>query len=199
MPGSDLDLVTRGYTISVRTAAFGRIGEQYVMRDRNGHRVALPLDAQPDFLLEVWTAFSRAAAEKEPAASMATGETVSAGEGDGPPAAPSDRGWRLVAASQHLGFSRRHVVETEQRIVRQATLIQNLERSGASAMATIGRTLLDALQASLCAAQANVKRRQELQYQSNERCAGPRGTPDARKAPAELLHAASAALAPIGS
>jgi hypothetical protein len=62
MPRSDLDLVTRGYTISVRTAAFGRIGEQYVMRDRNGHRVALPLDTQPDFLLEVWTAFRRAAA-----------------------------------------------------------------------------------------------------------------------------------------
>jgi hypothetical protein len=63
MPRSDLDLVTRGYTISVRTAAFGRVGEQYVMRDRKGHRVALPLDTQPDILLEVWTAFRRAAAE----------------------------------------------------------------------------------------------------------------------------------------
>jgi hypothetical protein len=63
MPASELDLVTRGYTISVRTAAFGRVGEQYVMRDRNGHRVALALDTQPAFLLEVWTAFRRASAE----------------------------------------------------------------------------------------------------------------------------------------
>jgi hypothetical protein len=199
MPGSDLDLVTRGYTISVRTAAFGRIGEQYVMRDRKGRRVALPLDAQPDYLLEVWTAFSRAAAEKEPVVSMATGETVSAGEGDGLPAAPPERGWRLVAANQHLDFSRRHVMETEQRIARQATLIENLERSGCAEMATIGRTLLDALQSSLRAAHANVERRQELLCQSNERCAGPRGEPHVRELPTELRHSAGAEPAPIGS
>jgi hypothetical protein len=197
MPGSELDLVTRGYTISVRTAAFGRIGEQYVMRDRNGHRVALPLDAQPDFLLAVWTAFRRAAAEMEPVPAIATGETTSAGEGDGLPAPPPDHAWRLVAADQHLDFSRRHVVETEQRIERQATLIQNLERSGCAEMATIGRTLLYALQASLRAAHANVERRQGLLYQSNERYAGPRGEPHAREVPTELRHSAGNELAPI--
>jgi hypothetical protein len=31
---------------------------------------------------------------------MVTGETVSAGKGDGLPAAPPDRGWRLVAANR---------------------------------------------------------------------------------------------------
>ena len=180
MPGRDLDLVTRGYTISVRTAAFGRIGEQYVMRDRNGRRVALPLDAQPNFLLAVWTAFRRAAAETEPVMSIATGETVFAGEGDGLPVAPPDSEWRLVAANEHLDFSRRHVMETEQRIVRQAALIQNLERTGCAEMATIGRTLLHALQASLRAAHANVERRQGLLHQSNERCA-PQPAPAAQR------------------
>ena len=144
MPGRDLDLVTRGYTISVRTAAFRR-------------------PPRPP-----------AAAEKEPVTSMATGEIVSAGEGDGLPAAPPERGWQLVAANQHLDFSRRHVMETEQRIVRQATLIQNLERSGCGEMASIGRTLLHALQASLRAAHVNIERRQELLHQSNGKCAEPR-------------------------
>jgi hypothetical protein len=199
MPGSDLDLVTRGYTISVRTAAFGRIGEQYVMRDRKGHRVALPLDTQPDFLLEVWTAFNAAAAEKEPVVSMPTGETVSAGDGAGLPAAPPDRGWRLVAATQHLDFSRRHVTETQQRIVRQATLIQSMEQSGCAKMATIGRTLLDALQSSLRAAHANVERRQELLCQSNGGWAGPHLEPHAREVPTESRHSAGAELAQIGS
>jgi hypothetical protein len=56
----NVELVTRGYTVSVETAALGRIGEHYVMRDRQGHRIALPLAVHPKHLLQVWAAFRRA-------------------------------------------------------------------------------------------------------------------------------------------
>ena len=65
MPGNDVNLVTQGYTISVGTAAFGRIGDQYVMRDRTGQRITLPVTTQPGLLLEVWRVFQRAAARSE--------------------------------------------------------------------------------------------------------------------------------------
>jgi hypothetical protein len=77
MPGSDVELVTHGYTVSVRTAALGRIGRKYVMRDRRGRQIALPVATQPDHLLEVWTAFLRAAADNGPMPAMLSGEVVS--------------------------------------------------------------------------------------------------------------------------
>jgi hypothetical protein len=77
MPGNDTERVTSGYTISVGTAALGRIGAQYVMRDRKGHRIVLPVSTRPDRLLEVWAAFQRAANRSEAMPAMLAGEMVS--------------------------------------------------------------------------------------------------------------------------
>ncbi len=57
MAGNGVERVTSGYTIRVRTAALGRVGGQYVMRDRKGRRIALPVTTEPDHLLKVWAAF----------------------------------------------------------------------------------------------------------------------------------------------
>jgi hypothetical protein len=77
MSGNDVERVFRGYTISVRTAALGRIGEDYVMRDRKGHRIVLPIATQPDRLMEVWAEFRRAATGVEAMPPVLAGETVS--------------------------------------------------------------------------------------------------------------------------
>jgi hypothetical protein len=199
MPSSDLDLVTRGYTVSVRTAAIARIGEQYVMRDRSGHRLTLPVNTQHDLLLEVWTAFRRAAAKSEPMPAIASGKTVSASAEEVQPAAAPDHGLRLVAADEHLDIARRHVVETEQRIVRQEALIQRLERSGRAEMAETARTLLDALHASLKAAHANVELLWRIRSRSYGWCTGPRGEPHARETPTELSPSEDAELAQTGA
>jgi hypothetical protein len=53
----EIELVARGYTVSTRAAALGRIGGDYVMRNRDGTRVALPLSTEIDRLRAVWTAF----------------------------------------------------------------------------------------------------------------------------------------------
>jgi hypothetical protein len=57
MPENDVTLVRGGYTVSSPTAAFGRIGELYVMRDNQGHKVALPVPTEPGHLLEVLCGF----------------------------------------------------------------------------------------------------------------------------------------------
>src|SRR5213082_2431339 len=72
----DVELVTRGYTISDHTTALGRVGEQYVMRDRNGHQIALPLATQPDRLLRAWTDFRHAAAADMRRPGMPTTEPI---------------------------------------------------------------------------------------------------------------------------
>jgi hypothetical protein len=53
----EIELVARGYTVSARAAALGRIGGDYVMRDCDGTRVALPLSTEIDRLRAIWTAF----------------------------------------------------------------------------------------------------------------------------------------------
>jgi hypothetical protein len=53
----EIELVARGYTVSTRAAALGRIGGDYVMRDSDGARVALPLSTETDRLRAVWAAF----------------------------------------------------------------------------------------------------------------------------------------------
>ena len=53
----EIELVARGYTVSTRAAALGRIGGDYVMRDCDGARLALPLSTEIDHLRAVWTAF----------------------------------------------------------------------------------------------------------------------------------------------
>jgi hypothetical protein len=53
----EIELVARGYTVSTCAAALGRIGGDYVMRNRDGIRVALPLSTEIDRLRAVWTAF----------------------------------------------------------------------------------------------------------------------------------------------
>ena len=89
MPENDVTLVRDGYTISSPTAAFGRIGELYVMRDNNGHKVALPAATEPDHLREVWAAFQCAAARHRPMPATLFGEIVQSGTsvGDKPKSA----------------------------------------------------------------------------------------------------------------
>jgi hypothetical protein len=53
----EIELVARGYTVSTRAAALGRIGGDYVMHDCDGGRLALPLTTEIDHLRAVWTAF----------------------------------------------------------------------------------------------------------------------------------------------
>jgi hypothetical protein len=72
-----VELVTRGYTVSAeKDAALGRIGDRYVMRDRKGHLIGLPLATKSDHLREVWTAFLQAAVSSEPMPAVLCGETV---------------------------------------------------------------------------------------------------------------------------
>jgi hypothetical protein len=52
----EIELVARGYTVSTRAAALGRIGSDYVMRYYDGTRVALPLSTEIDRLRAIWTA-----------------------------------------------------------------------------------------------------------------------------------------------
>jgi hypothetical protein len=72
----DVELVTRGYTISDNATAFARIGARYVMRDRRGHQVALPLATHPDRLLQAWMDFRHAAAANMREPEMMTSETI---------------------------------------------------------------------------------------------------------------------------
>jgi hypothetical protein len=83
MPENDVTLVRSGYTVSSPTAAFGRIGELYVMRDNQGHKVALPVPTEPDHLREVWAAFQRAAARNGPMPTTLFGEIVQSGASAG--------------------------------------------------------------------------------------------------------------------
>lgn len=76
MPENDVRLVCAGYTVSNPTAAFGRIGEEYVMRDNHGHKIALSGDTQTDHLREVWGAFRDAAAGNLPMPPTLFSETV---------------------------------------------------------------------------------------------------------------------------
>jgi hypothetical protein len=71
-----VELVTRGYTVSVEDAALGRIGDRYVMRDGKGHLIGLPVATETDHLREVWTAFLEAAVSSEPMPTVLCGETV---------------------------------------------------------------------------------------------------------------------------
>jgi hypothetical protein len=88
----------------------------------------------------------------------ATGEAVSAGEGERLPAVPRGYSWRLVAVDEPLEVARRHVLEMERRIARQATLVRQMERNGEAVTVEIGRSLLRAFQASLEAARTYVER-----------------------------------------
>jgi hypothetical protein len=72
----DVKLVRDGYTVGSRTAAFGRVGERYVMRDNKGYRITLPIATVPDHLREVWKAFQGAAAGEESMPATFYGEIV---------------------------------------------------------------------------------------------------------------------------
>jgi hypothetical protein len=67
MSVNDVRLVLDGYTVSTPTATFARVGVRYVMRDKKGHRVDFPLNAEPDHMHAVWIAFESAAAGEMPA------------------------------------------------------------------------------------------------------------------------------------
>jgi hypothetical protein len=94
----------------------------------------------------------------------ATGETVSAEEGDRLPGAPLGYRWRLVATDEPLEVARRHILQAEKRIARQESLIHRMERRGHAEIAKIGRTLLRAYQASLRAAHDYVERLEQLPH-----------------------------------
>jgi protocatechuate 3,4-dioxygenase, beta subunit len=55
----EIELVRNGYTISTRVATLARVGDEYVMRKRGGHRIALPTLIDVDTLTRTWTAFRR--------------------------------------------------------------------------------------------------------------------------------------------
>ena len=76
MPVNDVKLVCDGYTVGSHTAAFGRVGGQYMMRDNGGHRVALSIGTGPDHMREVWEAFQCAAAGEQSMPAVLFGETV---------------------------------------------------------------------------------------------------------------------------
>jgi hypothetical protein len=82
----------------------------------------------------------------------ATGEALSAVAGERLPAAPLGYSWRLVSVDEPLEVARRRVLEAEQRIERQASLVRQMERRGEAVIAEIGRALLHSLQESLRAA-----------------------------------------------
>lgn len=91
-----------------------------------------------------------------------TGETVSAGEGEQLPGAPLGYRWRLVAGDEPLEVARRRILEAEQRVARQESLIQQMERRGQAEIAKIGRNLLRALEESLLAAHDYVERLKQV-------------------------------------
>ena len=87
-----------------------------------------------------------------------TDEGVSVSEGEPLPAAPLGYSWRLVANDEPLEVARRRVLEAEERIARQETLVQQMERRGNAEIAKIGRSLLHAFHDSLQAAHNYVER-----------------------------------------
>jgi hypothetical protein len=83
----------------------------------------------------------------------ATGEALYASEGERLPAAPRSYTWRLVAGDDPLDVARRRVLETEKRVARQGSLVQQMERKGHAEFAKkVGQDVLRALQGSLQAA-----------------------------------------------
>lgn len=90
-----------------------------------------------------------------------TGEEMRANEGERLPAAPLGYRWRLASVDEPLEVARRRVLEAENRVARQASLVQQMERRGEAAIAEIGRSLLQALQVSLNAAHKHVERLKE--------------------------------------
>jgi hypothetical protein len=95
MPVNDVRLVRNGYTVSSPTAAFGRVGEEYVMRDNHGHRVALSVAASPDHLCEVWGAFQCSVASDQTMPATLFGESVRSGIDPAHPA-KSTRALQLI-------------------------------------------------------------------------------------------------------
>ena len=88
----------------------------------------------------------------------ATGEAVSASEGERLPAVPLGYSWRLVAVDEPLEVARRRVREAEKRIARQESLVRQMEHRGDIEIAKIGRDILRAFQGSLQAANKYVER-----------------------------------------
>jgi hypothetical protein len=64
----EIELVARGYRVSTRAAALRRVGGDYVMRDCDRARVALPLSTEIDRLRSVWTAFRSRSSGNAPGA-----------------------------------------------------------------------------------------------------------------------------------
>jgi hypothetical protein len=91
-----------------------------------------------------------------------TGETVSAGEGEQLPGAPLGYRWRLVAGDEPLEVARRRILEAEERVARQETLIRRMERRGHAQIAQIGRNLLSALEESLLIAHDYIERLKQI-------------------------------------
>jgi hypothetical protein len=88
----------------------------------------------------------------------ATGEAVSAMEGERLPAAPRGFSWRQVAVDEPLEVARRRLLEAERRIERQVALIRQVERNGEAVIADIARALLRALEGAHRAAYKYVER-----------------------------------------
>jgi hypothetical protein len=91
-----------------------------------------------------------------------TGEAVCAGEGERLPAAPRGYRWRLVAVDEPLEVARRRILEAEERVARQETLIRRMERRGHAQIAQIGRNLLSALEESLLIAHDYIERLKQI-------------------------------------
>ena len=53
----EVRLLLEGYTISSRTAALGRIADEYVMRSGKGQRLTLPIGTSIDSLTKAWSRF----------------------------------------------------------------------------------------------------------------------------------------------
>ena len=88
----------------------------------------------------------------------ATGEAVSAMEGDRLPGAPRGYSWRQVAVDEPLELARRRVLEAAKRIDRQTALVRQMERNGEAAIADVARSLLRALEGAHQAAHNYVDR-----------------------------------------
>ena len=88
----------------------------------------------------------------------ATGEAVSASEGERLPAAPRGYSWRQVAVDEPLELARRRVLEAAKRIERQTALVRQMERNGEAAIADVARSLLRALEGAHQAAHNYVDR-----------------------------------------
>jgi hypothetical protein len=88
----------------------------------------------------------------------ATGEAVSAMEGERLPAAPRGYSWRRVAVDEPLEVARRRLLEAEKRIERQAALIRQMDWNGDAVIAETARSLLRALEGAHGAAYRYVER-----------------------------------------